>query len=267
VSAVEPPSDRAIVVDKHDGVVTVWLNRPEKRNAITFDMWAEIADTVGHLGEDRSVRVLVVRGVGGAFCAGADISGLHDRNAMSYADVNRRAEEALASFSRPTVAFIDGPCIGGGVQLAMACDLRIGTTDARLGITPARLGILFPTHSLERVVRQVGPSAAKSLLFTAEIIGAEKAERMGLLDEVHSPRIAAERLLEVCAYISSRSAFTQQASKQMIDDAHVHGAIDPGLSKRWLSELALGEDSAEGVAAFLEHRAPAFTSTHTSTGG
>jgi enoyl-CoA hydratase/carnithine racemase len=260
-----PDSDEEIVVEQDGPIATIWLNRPAKRNAMTIDMWAGVAEAARSLTHDHAVRVLVVRGAGDAFCAGADISGLRDKDGMSYADVNASAEAALAFSPKPTIAFIDGPCVGGGVQLAMACDIRVGTTDATLGITPARLGILFPPDSLERVVRQIGASAAKLLIFSAELISAEHAQRIGLLDEIHPPAQARERLAGLCSVLSSRSLLTQEASKEMIDAAHRHGSVDPDLTDWWMSELSLSEDHAEGVAAFLERRSPAFTWTQPRT--
>jgi enoyl-CoA hydratase/carnithine racemase len=250
-----------IVVERDGAIATIWLNRPEKRNAMSIDMWAAVGDAAAELAVDDGVRVLVVRGAGGAFCAGADIGGLRDRDGMSYAEVNAAAEERISTFPKPTVAFIDGPCVGGGVQLAMACDLRIATLDSRFGITPARLGILYPTSSLERVVRRIGASAAKSLLFTAELIPASHAERIGLVDEALPAADAAARLDALCAVLAARSLFTQRASKEMIDAVERHGAVDPELSARWLTELSRSSDYAEGVAAFLERRAPNFTWT------
>ena len=261
MSGPQPATDREIVVE-HDGpVATIWLNRPAKRNAMTIAMWAAVGEAARDLATDDTVRVLVVRGAVDAFCAGADISGLRDEGGVSYAEVNAAAEQALAAFPKPTVAFIEGPCVGGGVQLAMACDLRIATTEATFGITPARLGILYPAPSLERVVAQVGASAAKLLFFTAELITAARAERIGLVDEALPAVEAAERLASLCGVLAGRSLFTQQASKEMIDAAHRHGAVDPELSAWWTAELAASEDQAEGVAAFLERRPPAFTWT------
>jgi enoyl-CoA hydratase/carnithine racemase len=261
----DPTSSESIVLCKDSTVATLWLNRPTKRNAMTIDMWAEIGEEVAQVAEDDSVRVLVVRGAGTAFCAGADISGLNDREGMRYADINRSAEDALANFPKPSIAFIDGPCVGGGVQLALACDLRLGTTEARVGITPARLGVLFPPHSLERVVRHIGPSATKLLLFTAEILPADHAERIGLLDEVHPPARARERLASLCQSIVSGSQFTQQASKQMIDATRLGGGVDQSVIDVWLAEAMVSTDRDEGISAFLEHRSPTFAWSHTHT--
>ncbi len=180
----DPGSTEPLVVT-HDGpIATLWLNRPEKRNAVTKAMWEGIAAICADLATDRNVRVLVVRGAGDHFCAGADIGELAVSEA-SYAAANAGADHALGSFPKPTVAFIRGSCVGGGTQIAIACDVRIADTSAVFGITPARLGIVYPAFGVDRAVRLLGPSATKHLLFSAELIGWERALRIGLVDEVH----------------------------------------------------------------------------------
>lgn len=248
-----------IVVAKADAVATIWLNRAEKRNAMSYEMWAALADACHELARDHSVRVLVVRGVGGHFCAGADIGGFSGGMSDGYQSQNREAEEALAAFPRPTIAFITGSCVGGGVQIAGACDLRFADTTAKFGITPARLGIAYPTYALERAVRLVGPSAAKHLLFSAELIDAERALRIGLIDELNEPEDAIERLDGFTALLANeRSLLTQTISKEMVNEVAAHGAVSAGTIERWASVLANNPDMPEGVAAFSERRSPNF---------
>ena len=256
---VEPAGDDPLIVARDGAVATLWLNRPAKRNAMTLDMWVGVGDACRSLAGDAAVRLLVVRGVGGHFCAGTDIGGFGDRDGISYREANYRAEAALASFPKPTVAFIGGSCVGGGMQLAAACDLRVADTTARFGITPARLGIMYPPESLRRIVGFIGAPAAKHLLFTAELIDAERALRTGLIDEVHEPAAALVRLTALAELLAERSLLTQAASKEMIDAVVRDGDIDPSIVDRWNAELAASPDRAEGVAAFLEHRSPRFT--------
>lgn len=251
--------DEPIVVTRDGAVATIWLNRPDKRNAMSYDMWVGLADACGSLATDASVRVLVVRGAGGHFCAGADISGFAGGMSDDYQSRNRAAEESLAAFPRPTIAFISGSCVGGGVQIAGACDLRFADTSARFGITPARLGIAYPTYALERAVRLVGPSAAKHLLFSAELIDVDRALRIGLVDEVAEPDAAVERLAEFTRLLAEeRSLLTQTISKQMIDEIARTGGISDATIAQWAPVLADNPDMAEGVAAFGERRAPRF---------
>jgi enoyl-CoA hydratase/carnithine racemase len=226
-------------------------------------MWVAIAHHCRRLADDRSVRMLVVRGVGAHFCAGADIAefGNHHRD---YQQVNETAEGALAAFPKPTIAVVTGACVGGGVGLAAACDLRIADTTARLGITPAGLGLVHPSSAVERVVRLVGPSAAKHLLFTAELIGADRAARIGLVDEVHDPAELPLRVAALSDLIARwRSLLSQMAAKEMVDAVATRGAVDPEITARWHREFAASGDPAEGIAAFLQRREPRFTWTPT----
>ena len=260
----DPGSTEPLVVT-HDGpIATLWLNRPEKRNALTKAMWEGIAALCADLATDRNVRVLVVRGAGDHFCAGADIGELAVSEA-SYAAANAGADDALGSFPKPTVAFIRGSCVGGGTQIAIACDVRVADTSSVFGITPARLGIVYPAFAVERAVRLLGPSATKHLLFSAELIGWERALRIGLVDEVHEPAAADERIDAFATLLATeRSLLTQESSKAMVDECVRTGEISRATQARWGAELVASTDAAEGVAAFLERRSPRFTWAGTS---
>ena len=251
-----------IVVTKAESVATIWLNRAEKRNAMSHEMWTALAESCHELARDHSVRVLVVRGVGGHFCAGADIGGFSGGMSDEYQAQNREAEEALAAFPRPTIAFITGSCVGGGVQIAGACDLRFADTTAKFGITPARLGIAYPTYALERAVRLVGPSAAKHLLFSAELIDADRALRIGLIDELLETDVAIERLEAFTSLLANeRSLLTQIISKEMVNEVAASGGVSAQTIERWALVLASNPDMPEGVAAFAERRSPNFVWT------
>lgn len=254
----EPVSSEPLFVTRAGPVATIWLNQPVKRNAMTLDMWLALRDACLNL--DTDARLLIVRGTNGHFCAGADLSSAGDRADISYAEANRDAEQALADVPIPTIAFITGSCIGGGVQIAAACDLRICDATARFGITPARFGIVYPASALERVVTLVGPSAAKRLLYTAELIDAAQALRIGLVDELLT-QDADEHLATFAALLTQRSLLTQVASKQMIDAIITTGAIPAHVVEHWAAQVAASPDSGEGVAAFLEGRAANFTWT------
>lgn len=246
-------------VAKHRGVVTITLNRPEKRNAMTMEMWGELGRQCRSLAGDRDVAVVIIRGVGQHFCAGADVAGLQVTD-EDYVRTNLEAAAALVALPQPTIAGITGSCVGGGVQIATACDLRIADNTAVFGITPARLGIVYPAPALARAVRLMGPSATKHLLFSAELIDAERALRVGLVDEVHAPDALDRRLSEFAALLADqRSHLTQQASKAMVDAMASDGGIPERLVARWASEVAAADDPTEGVAAFLERRPPVFT--------
>jgi len=248
-------------VTREDGVATLWLNRPEKRNALTNAMWRQVGDLCRGLAQDPEVRMLVLRGVGDHFCAGADIGGLAEMPLAEYHHANRHADESLATFPKPTVAFITGSCIGGGAELASCCDLRVAAEGSVFGITPARLGIVYPAYALERVTRLIGPSATKHLLFTGEVIDAARALRIGLVDEVVPAADAEARLSELVDTLRQRSLLTQVATKEMVEAVGRHGSVPDEVNRRWLTEVDGSTDMAEGIAAFAERRPPRFSWT------
>ncbi|MFK7919200.1 MAG: enoyl-CoA hydratase/isomerase family protein [Ilumatobacter sp.] len=251
-----------LLVNVDNAVATLTLNRPEKRNAVTYDMWLAIAQHCAAFAADDSVRLLVVAGEGGHFCAGADVAGMANVSAADYAGANLAADVALTSFPKPSIAAISGSCVGGGAQIATACDIRIADTTSRFGITPARLGILYPAPAIARTVGMIGPSATKHLLYSAEIVDADRALRVGLVDELLAPAAAAERLEELSLLLASqRSLLTQMASKQMVDEAAEHGSISDATVAYWDHAAADSPDAREGIAAFIEKRPPRFTWT------
>ncbi|MGW1256631.1 enoyl-CoA hydratase/isomerase family protein [Streptomyces sp. NPDC002513] len=236
-----------------DSVATVVIHHPAKRNAMTAGMWKALPPLLGELAADPVVRALVLTGEGGTFCAGADISTLRGspERAQRLAVL---AEEALAAFPKPTLAAIRGHCVGGGSQLAAACDLRFAEEGALFGVTPARLGIVYPASSTRRLVALVGPGTAKYLLFSGELIDSERALRTGMIDEVLPEGELAKRVAEFTRVLASRSQLTQAAAKEFAN----------GLTDRdayWAERARAGGDTAEGVTAFLERRPPRFTWT------
>jgi len=242
-----------VVVD--GAVATLVLERPDKRNAVTMAMWAAIEAEVSALAARPEVRVLLVRGSGDHFCAGADISELTNGPGGEYGRINWAAEEALASFPGPTVAVIRGNCIGGGVSIATACDLRVATRGATFGVTPAKLGIVYPTNAIERLVRLVGGSATKHLMYTGEIIDSDRALRIGLVDEIHDDSALADRVAELVAVLLERSSLTQAATKAMVDEIIRDGRVKPATTRHWENEMDRSGEVREGVAAFLAKRA------------
>jgi enoyl-CoA hydratase/carnithine racemase len=232
-------------------VATVVIRNPAKRNAMTAAMWRTLPPLLDELARDHGVRALVLTGEGGTFCAGADISTLQG----SPEEAQRlavAAEEALAAFPKPTVAAVRGHCVGGGAQLAAACDLRLAEEGALFGVTPARLGIVYPASSTRRLVSLVGPATAKYLLFTAELIDTGRALGTGLVDEVLPEGELGKRVAELARILVSRSQLTQAAAKEFTS-----GRTD--RDAHWAQAARGNPDTAEGVAAFLERRQPRFT--------
>nr|WBO81540.1 enoyl-CoA hydratase/isomerase family protein [Streptomyces sp. SBE_14.2] len=234
-----------------DSVATVVIHHPVKRNAMTSAMWAELPPLLKELAADPEVRALVLTGAGGTFCAGADISTLQEAPEEAQR-LAVRAEEALAAFPKPTLAAVRGHCVGGGTQLAAACDLRFAEEGALFGVTPANLGIVYPASSTRRLVALTSPSAAKYLLFSGELIDSERALRTGLVDEVLPAGELDKRVAEFTRILVSRSQLTQAAAKEFAD-----GRAD--REDHWRAQARSGGDLAEGVAAFLQRRPPRFT--------
>lgn len=241
-----------------DSVATVVISHSAKRNAMTAAMWAALPPLLGSLAADPRVRALVLTGDGDTFCAGADISTLQG-SPLEAQRLAVEAEEALAAFPKPTLAAVRGHCVGGGAQLAAACDLRFAEEGTRFGVTPAKLGIVYPSSATRRLVSLVGPAAAKYLLFSGELIGTERALRTGLVDEVLPPGALDARVAEFTAVLASRSQLTQAAAKEFAD-----GRTD--RDDHWHEVASASDDTAEGVRAFLERRAPRFTWSPSASG-
>ncbi|MFN5839838.1 MAG: enoyl-CoA hydratase/isomerase family protein, partial [Acidimicrobiaceae bacterium] len=154
----------------------------------------------------------------------------------------------------PTIAMIRGNCVGGGVSIATACDIRIASTDSIFGITPAKLGIVYPTNALERAVRLLGASATKHLMYSGELIDAQRALRIGLIDELLEPDALEDRVMQFVETLVERSALTQVASKAMIDEVVRDGRVKPATTLYWETEMDKSGEVREGVAAFLAKR-------------
>ncbi|GAB2712736.1 enoyl-CoA hydratase/isomerase family protein [Streptomyces bullii] len=239
-------------------VATVVISHPAKRNAMTAAMWRALPPLLEGLADDPAVRALVLTGEGGTFCAGADISTLRGSPEEAQ-DLAVRAEEALAAFPKPTLAAVRGHCVGGGAQLAAACDLRFAEEGALFGVTPAKLGIVYPASATRRLVSLVGPATAKYLLFSGELIDTERALRTGLVDEVLRAGELGKRVAEFAAILVSRSQLTQAAAKEF-----ANGRTD--RDGHWAGQARGSGDTAEGVAAFLERRPPRFTWSVSTSG-
>ncbi|MFF0964578.1 enoyl-CoA hydratase/isomerase family protein [Streptomyces sp. NPDC003703] len=237
--------------DVTDAVATVVVRHPAKRNAMTAAMWRALPPLLDRLAADPGVRVLVLTGADGTFCAGADISTLR-RSPEEAQTLAVAAEEALAAFPKPTLAAVRGHCVGGGAQLAAACDLRFAEEGALFGVTPAKLGIVYPASATRRLVSLVGPATTKYLLFSGELIDAWRALRTGLVDEVLPEGGLGKRVAEFTGVLAARSQLTQAAAKEFADGR-------TGREAHWSAEARGSGDTAEGVAAFLERRAPRFT--------
>ena len=251
-----------LLVTRDGAVAVLTIDRPDKRNAMTAEMWAALPGLLGTLAGDTEVRVLVVTGAGPSFCAGADISGLLGGADPDdpMADVRRHnlaAQAALRTFPKPTIAMIRGHCIGGGVEIATACDLRFTDPTGIFGVTPAKVGIVYTPASTKALLDLVGPAMTKYLLLSGELIDADAALRTGLVDRlVPSAQLEVE-VRRFAGVLASRSALTQRSTKEVVA-ALTTGQDADALAGAWYRETVTSGELAEGVAAFAERRPPRF---------
>jgi enoyl-CoA hydratase/carnithine racemase len=238
-------------------VGTLLIDNPARRNAMDLSMYAAVPDAVASLMAHDELRVVVLRGVGDlAFGAGSDISEFTTKRwadaADSYNATEAAAAHAIETIPVPVVAAIHGSCMGGGVGLALCADVRYAADDARFAITPGKLGVGYPPDSMARLVRVVGPSVAKELVFTARAIDADEAARMGLVNSVCPKESLDAHVAEVAASMSAWAPLTLRAAKLAVDAPESDDAID--AARRCFSS----DDYAEGIRAHTEKRAPTF---------
>ncbi|MBV2365401.1 enoyl-CoA hydratase-related protein [Streptomonospora nanhaiensis] len=254
-----------LVVERSGAVATLTLNRPESRNAIRLEMYAELPALLRGIDDDPGVKVLVVRGAGTkAFAAGADISEFgrvraDAESARSYNEHVAAAERALEGMAKPTVAMVHGHCVGGGCGLALACDLRFCDTNAGFAITPAKLGLVYSLESTRRLVDLVGPAQAKWILFSGGRLDADRALRTGLVDAVTEPDALAEHTYSFAELVATRAQYSVRAAKQIVNRIVAGQLHDDAETTELRNSSFDTDDYAEGVRAFLEKRPPRFT--------
>lgn len=249
---------------KNDSIATICLSRPDKRNALSYDMWNTLLSLLEKVEEDRDIRVLVLRGVDEtAFSAGADISEFKSlrstaEGAKQYRKVTMEAEKRLSELSKPTISLIQGYCVGGGCELAVACDFRFSDVSGKFGITPSKLGFVYHFAGTKNLVDLVGPAKAKDILFSGRILDAEEALLIGLIDRVYQPEEIVEKTYEYAKLLARNSQTTIHGVKEIIHEV-LHGKHqeDEEMSNKIVASFE-GLDYREGVQAFLEKRKPQF---------
>ena len=253
-------------------MAVVTLSRPASHNALSFGSWLRIAQVFDELG-DRDLQAVVVRGAGErAFSAGANIEEfpalrMSAEAALDYNAAISNALEAVMGFELPTVAMVRGLAVGGGCELAAACDLRIAANDARFGIPIGRLGVTLGPSEARAIVRLIGPARLKDLLFTARLVDASEALAIGLVDRVVPVEKLAAATAAVVSAIVSSAPTTIRAGKLAADTSgRPLSQHDENVLARLTREAYDGADLKEGVAAFLERRPPRFGRLATEEG-
>ncbi len=252
-------------VARDGAIATLVFNRPEKRNAITVEMWQALPELLGELAADEGVRAVVLRGAGTeAFASGADISEFSRvradaRTARVYSATVAGAEHALANFPRPTIAMIHGFCVGGGLEVALACDLRWASRAARFGITAARLGIVYSLAATRRLASLVGPSHARDILFSGRLLDAESARAIGLVNRVCAPDALEAETYAYARLLAQQAPLSQRGTKMMLQHLLGEGGMAESGLDAFVEQAYESDDYQEGVRAFLEKRPPRFT--------
>ena len=259
-------ADGKILQNVTDGVGIITFNNPEKRNAMSLDMWEGLGHALVELRDDPDVRVLILVGAGDkAFVSGADISQFeknrHNAEASEeYAKKSAAQRALLADYPKPIIACIRGFCLGGGMQVAMSADIRFASDNSQFGIPAAKLGIAYGFDGLKNLVSLVGPSWARLLMYTGMRIDAAEALRIGLVDRVLSDAELWDATMEIARTISGNAPLAVQAAKITIKQ------VMKDESRRDMDAIkAIGtacmdsEDFREGRRAFMEKRKPKFT--------
>src|SRR5436190_8491307 len=247
-----------------EAVARLTLTNPDRRNALDHDILASIAEALPALAEGIETRCILITGTGSVFSAGYDIAGIADESFAADAEALvahpfHAAMEAISAHPYPTVAAINGHCLGGGLELAVRCDLRICAADAKLGMPPARLGLIYGHTGLERFIEVVGVARTRELFLVGRNLSAERAEAIGLVNEVVADRQLEAAALELAGEIAANAPISMRGNKRAIETL----ARSPMLSdeqERELVELRRScfssEDFREGIRAFAEKRKP-----------
>jgi enoyl-CoA hydratase len=268
-----------LTIERDGGVARLWLDRPEKLNALHRALWDSIPAAVGHLDADPGVRVIVLAGRGRAFCAGIDLldhaaalagggaisgrgeSAAGKRRAL-YDDVRRyqRTCSSFAATDKPVIAAVHGACIGGGMDLITACDIRLCSADATFSVRETKIAMVADVGTLQRLPRVIGDGAARELIFTGCDIDATRARGIGLVNDVLPGHDALQaRAMQLARDIAENSPLAVQGSKHVLG-AQLRRSVDAELDyvALWNSAFLHSDDLAEAMRAFMERRPPAF---------
>ncbi|MFC7157577.1 enoyl-CoA hydratase/isomerase family protein [Halomarina halobia] len=262
---LENDTGDAVLLDVGDGVATVTLNRPERRNALSPDVMDGLTDAFEEL-ESSDVRCVVVTGSEGVFCAGGDIESMGERERADPAEAVERITnsahelvETIASLPLPVVAKLGGPAFGAGGAIALACDVRVASTDAKIGFGFRQVGLTIDSGISHFLPRMVGRGRAKDLVFSGELLDAERAADLGLFERVFDAEEFDERADQYVQQIASGPTAALRHSKRLLDSGGDR-ALRDALQFEATAQATLMEtaDHEEGVSAFREGRAPEF---------
>jgi enoyl-CoA hydratase len=254
-----------MIAEKDGGVGWMSFNNPARHNAVSADMWAAIPDIVGEFERDDAIRVVVLAGAGGkAFVSGADISEFGEKRSsrdqiLAYDAVAGKANDAIIRCSKPTIAMIEGYCIGGGLAVALCCDLRLAADNSRFAVPAAKLGLGYGYGGIKRLADVVGPSFAKEIFYTARQFDAAEALQMGLINRVRPAAELRNYVRDYATTIGGNAPLTIRAVKLCVDEVYKDAsARDLDAAQRAVDACFASQDYVEGRTAFMEKRKPVF---------
>jgi len=252
-----------IIYEKSEGIATITLNRPEALNAFSKDVIDEVLAGLEDVRNDDSVRVVILTGAGEkAFSAGADIKAMIGMNALKARQLSLMGERlclALENLEKPVIAAINGFALGGGLEVAMSCDLRIASETARMGQTEINIGLIPGWGGTQRLTRLVGKTKAKELVFTGRMIEAKMAEQLGIINMVFPAAEFRNGVRQFALDLAAKAPVALKVAKALInkgEDIGLESAL--ALEREGFGVVASTEDLQEGVKAFAEKRKPAF---------
>ena len=252
-----------LIARKEGALGWIVFNNPDRRNAVSIDMWQAIPAALEDFARDAEIRVVVLAGAGDkAFISGADISQFEKQRSSKeavqrYEDISEAAQAGLAGFEKPLVAMIRGYCLGAGVNVANSCDLRIAADDARFGIPAGKMGLGYRATSMKNLVDTVGAPFAREIMLTARHFTAAEGLKMGLVHHVVPVAEMESFTRKYCDDIAANAPLTLRAAKRTIREVSKRD-YDVELCKSWVRECFESEDYAEGRRAFMEKRKPQF---------
>ena len=250
-------------VDVDDGIALLTLNRPERRNAVSRALADDLDATITRLDDDDDVRVLIITGAGDqAFCAGADLkerAGMSEAQVRAFVSGLQRSLDRIDALPKPVIAAINGFALGGGLELALACDIRVASETASMGLTEVRLAIIPGAGGTQRLPRIVGTAYAKELILTGRRIGAAEAERIGLVSRVSAPTTLLDDARAIAAEITLGGPLAIAQAKFAINHGmQVDLATGLAIERKAYEVLIPTEDRVEALHAFREKRRPDF---------
>ncbi|MGC8896217.1 MAG: enoyl-CoA hydratase/isomerase family protein [Candidatus Bathyarchaeia archaeon] len=252
-----------IIYEKSGGTATITLNRPEALNAFSKEVIEEILNALEDVKADENTRVVILTGAGEkAFSAGADIKAMKGMNALKARELSLMGEKlcnALENLEKPVIAAINGYALGGGLEVAMACDIRIASENARMGQTEINIGLIPGWGGTQRLPRLIGKTKATELIFTGKIVDAKTAEQLGIVNMVVPTEKFRETVQQFAAELASKAPVALKVAKALINkgsEISLDAAI--ALEREGFGVVASTEDLQEGVSAFIEKRKPTF---------